>query len=198
MLALVGSPALAELPVVDEAHIAWLGCDYSIKVRQDSDGAPNPKPLYRISVENESLEPGSCLWSPNRRELATSKIPPRIKIEASHNGPVLAYSWGENIQCLGPWVRISIHNVNPSTLESSRQAKLEAWYQEDPTFEGWPRPGALYLDNLIVGSNFIQVTGDFSGNRISYAPNPVTGTHFVASYPMFFEVNHSPVINTHE
>ena len=74
VVALLGTSALASLPVVSAAQATRGGCAYSIKVLQDVDPNPYPQSFYRIAVESSVLTPETCTVQPRSVELGTSKL----------------------------------------------------------------------------------------------------------------------------
>ncbi|WP_257458786.1 hypothetical protein [Archangium lipolyticum] len=192
IVALLGSSAHAELPVVNEARVSWQGCDYSVKVRQDADpSAPYYQPLYRISVQSEVVSSGTCSLTPGTVELATSKLTPRIAIAANAEGLVVAYSFGEYYRGFGNWVRIRTHRLDPSTLGSVKVVGLQGHFV--PSNGGAGGPGATYLEELSLHTGYLEVSGTLTGNSITEDPTTlswpypiVQGSRFVAIYPDFF------------
>lgn len=192
IVALLASPAQAELPVVNEARASWQGCAYSIKVRQDSDPyAPYYQPLYRISVQSEVVSSSTCTLTPGTVELATSKLAPQIAIAANAEGLAAAYSFGEYYRGVGNWVRIRIHRLDPSTLGSGKVAGLQGHFV--PANGGAGMPGSTYLGELSLHSGYLEVNGTLNGNSITEDPATtswpypiVQGSRFVAIYPDFF------------
>jgi hypothetical protein len=210
MMALLASPAHAELPLVNEERVSWQGCDYAIQVREDVD--PQwywPRPLYRISVTSEVVSPSTCSLTPGTVELATSKLAPRIAIAASTEGLVVAYSFGEYARFYGDWVRIRVHALDPSTLDSVRVAGLKGAIV--PPNGGAGGPGATYLGELTLHHHTLKLTGTLYGNAITEDPATVPWPYpvvkgsdfvvkeypFLAIYPDFFDPTpRSPVLVT--
>ncbi len=198
IVALLASPARAELPVVKEARVSWQGCDYSIKVRQDVDpDYPYPVPLYRISVQSEVVSPGTCSLTPRTVQLATSKLSPRIAISANAEGLAAAYSFGEYYRGYGNSIRLRIHRLDPSTMGSVRVAGLQA--NLVPENGGAGGPGEANLQGLTLYPGYLEVNGTLSGNSITEDPATlpwpypiVQGSRFVATYPDFFGSTQQP------
>ncbi|WNG25892.1 hypothetical protein F0U62_19110 [Cystobacter fuscus] len=200
IVALLASPAWAELPVVNEARVSWQGCDYSIKVRKRAYPPDDPYPwfyYYNISVQSEVVSLGSCSLTPRTVELATSESEPRIAIVANAEGLVVAYSFGDYVRGLGDWYRIRIHRLDPSTLGSVRVAVLGASFLPEDVGAG--DPGAVNLQELTLHPGYLEVNGSFYGNWIMDEtetipwPHPLLqGDRFVAIYPDFFGSTQRP------
>jgi hypothetical protein len=198
IVALLASPARAELPVVNEARVSWQGCAYSIKVRQDVDPeAPYPQPLYRISVQSQVVSPSTCALTPKTVELATSKLEPRIAIAANAEGLAAAYSFGEYYRGFGNWIRLRIHRLDASTLSSVRVAGLQGQFV--PPNGGAGGPGEANLQELTLHPGYLEVNGTLRGNSITEDPATIPwpypileGSRFVAIYPDFFGSTQKP------
>ncbi|HYO54564.1 hypothetical protein [Archangium sp.] len=192
IVALLGSSAHAQLPVVNEARASWQGCAYSLKVLQDADpDFPYYQPLYRISVQSEVVSSATCTLTPRTVELGTSKLTPQIALAANADGLAAAYSFGEYIRGFGNWVRIRIHRLDPSTLGSVKVAGLQGHFV--PSNGGAGMPGATSLGELTLHSGYLEVNGTLNGNSITEDPATtpwpypiVQGSRFVVIYPDFF------------
>lgn len=199
IVALLGTSALASLPVVSAAQTTWGGCAYSIKVLQDVDPIPYPRPFYRIAVESSILAPGTCTVQPQAVELWTSRLLPQIAIQASADGVVAAYSYGEYIRTLGDFMRVSIRHLDPSTLGTLRVAGLtSSWV---PANGGAGMPGAVSLGGLTLHGSSVEVTGTFTGNALTEDPAGIPwpypiwqGHEFFATYPNFFTTATPPTL----
>mgnify|MGYP007050639359 CR=1 FL=1 len=64
LVSLFASSARADLPLVKEVHAAWNGCDYALRVEEDVDPIPYPRPLYRISVRSTVVSADTCTLTP--------------------------------------------------------------------------------------------------------------------------------------
>jgi hypothetical protein len=199
MVALFGTSALASLPVVSAAQATRGGCAYSIKVLEDVDPNPYPQPLYRIAVESSVLTPATCTVQPRSVELGTSKLLPQIAIQASADGVAVAYSYGEYIRSMGDYVRVSIRNLDPSTLGTLRVAGLASSIV--PANGGAGGPAAVSLGALTIQGSYLEVTGTFTGNSLTEDPAGIPwpypiwqGNAFVATYPHFFTTTTTPIL----
>lgn len=202
IVALLGTSALADLPVINEMHANWGGCDYAIKVRQDVNPYPYPQPLYRIAVERAVISHLTCFLQPGSVELATSKLVPQIAIVSGTQGVAVAYSSGEYVRGMGNWVRVSIRQIDPTTLNSVRVAGLQASYV--PANGGAGNVGAVSLEGMSLSSTTLRLVGTFAGNAITEDPSPVPwpypivqGNHFIADYPNFFSSTQAATITTY-
>jgi hypothetical protein len=192
IVALLASPALAELPVVNESHVSWQGCDFAIKVLQDvQQDYPYPQTLYRISVQSTVVSSATCSVTPSTTELGTSKLMPQIAIAANAEGLAVAFSFGEYNRNVGNWVRIRVYRLDPSSLGIYRIAGLQASYV--PENGGAGMPGATSLQELTLHPGYIEVNGTFTGNSVTEDPATtpwpypiLQGNRFVAIYPDFF------------
>lgn len=198
MVALVGTSALASLPVVSAAQVARGGCAYSIKVLQDVDPNPYPQTFYRIAVESSALTP-ACTVQPRSVELGTSKLEPQIAIQTSADGIVVAYSYGEYIRFMGNSVRVSLRKLDPSTLGSLRIAGLASSIV--PANGGAGGPAAVSLGALSIQGSYVEVSGTFTGNSLTEYPTSTPwpypiwqGNTFVATYPNFFTTTTAPLL----
>lgn len=197
-VALLGTSALASLPVVSAAQTARGSCGYSIKVLQDVDPNSYPQTFYRIAVESSVLAPG-CTVQPQSVELGTSKLQPQIAIQASADGIVAAYSYGEYIRSMGDYVRVSIRNLDPSTLGSLRVAGLASSIV--PANGGAGAPAAVSLGALTINGSYVEVSGTFTGNSLTEDPANIPwpypiwqGNSFVATYQNFFTTTTPPIL----
>ena len=200
IVALFGTSALASLPVVSTAQTTRGGCAYSIKVLEDVNPDPYPQPFYRIAVESSVIKPGTCTVQPRSVELGTSKLLPQIAIQASADGVVAAYSYGEYIRSIGNHVRVSLRNLDPSTLETLRVAGLASAFV--PANGGAGAPAAVSLGALNIQGSYVEVTGTFTGNSLTEDPAgtpwpyPIwQGNDFVATYPHFFTATTPPILS---
>jgi hypothetical protein len=201
IVALLGTSALASLPVVSAVQTTWGGCAYSIKVLQDVDPIPYPQPFYRIAVESSVLAPETCTVQPQAVELGSSTLLPQIAIQASADGVVAAYSYGEYIRSMGNFVRVSIQHLDPSTLETLRVAGLSS--SVVPANGGAGAPGAVSLGGLTLNGSSVEVSGTFTGNALTEDPPGIPwpypiwqGNEFVATYPHFFTTTTPPTLST--
>jgi len=199
MAALVGTSALAGLPVVSAAQTTRGGCAYSIKVLEDVDPNPYPHSFYRIAVESSVLAPETCTVQPRSVELGTSKLLPQIAIQASADGVVAAYSHGEYIRPMGNYVRVSVRNLDPGTLGTLRAAGLASAFV--PANGGAGGPAAVSLGALTLQGSYLEVTGTFTGNSLTEDPAGIPwpypiwqGHGFVATYPHFFTTTTPPIL----
>jgi len=200
IVALFGTSALASLPVVSAAQTTRGGCAYSIKVLEDVNPNPYPQPFYRIAVESSVIKPGTCTVQPRSVELGTSKLLPQIAIQAGADGVVAAYSYGEYIRSIGNHVRVSLRNLDPSTLETLRVAGLASAFV--PANGGAGAPAAVSLGALNIQGSYVEVTGTFTGNSLTEDPAgtpwpyPIwQGNDFVATYPHFFTATTPPILS---
>jgi hypothetical protein len=200
VVALLGTSALASLPVVNSAQTTWGGCAYSIKVLEDVNPIPYPQPLYRVAVESSVLAPATCTAQPQSVELGTSKLLPQIAIQASADGVVAAYSHGEYIRSMGNYVRVSIRHLDPSTLGSLRIAGLSS--SVVPANGGAGAPAAVSLGGLTLQGSAVEVSGTFTGNSLTEDPAgtpwpyPIwQGQEFVATYLHFFTTTTPPTLS---
>lgn len=198
MVALLGNSALASLPVVSAAQATRGGCAYSIKVLQDVDPNPYPQSFYRIAVESSVLTT-ACTVQPRSVELGTSKLVPQIAIQASADGVVAAYSYGEYIRSMGNHVRVSIRNLDPSTLGTLRAAGLASSFV--PANGGAGAPAAVSLGALTLQGSYVEVTGTFTGNSLTEDPAGIPwpypiwqGNEFTATYANFFTTTTPPIL----
>jgi hypothetical protein len=198
MVALLGNSALASLPVVSAAQTTRGGCAYSIKVLEDVDPNPYPQSFYRIAVESSVLAP-PCTVQPLSVELGTSKLLPQIAIQSSADGVVAAYSYGEYIRSMGNYVRVSIRNLDPSTLGTLRAAGLASSIV--PANGGAGGPAAVSLGALSINGSYVEVTGTFTGNSLTEDPAGIPwpypiwqGNDFAATYPDFFTTTTPPIL----
>lgn len=199
VVALLGTSALANLPVVSAAQATRGGCAYAIKVLEDVNPNPYPQPFYRIAVESSVVAPGSCTVQPRSVELGTSKLLPQIAIQANADGLVAAYSYGEYIRSVGNHVRVSIRNLDPSTLGTLRVAGLASAFV--PANGGAGAPAAVSLGALTIQGSYVEVTGTFTGNSLTEDPAGIPwpypiwqGNEFVATYPHFFTATTPPIL----
>ncbi|MFE8597754.1 hypothetical protein [Archangium violaceum] len=193
IVALLGSSAQAQTPV-SEQHASFSGCDFAIKVVEvaDPDWPYYYRPLYKISVQSAVLSPATCGLTPATVELATSKLLPDIAITVNADGLVAGYSFGEYIRAFGPWTRIRVHSLNPSSLVSLKTVGLMS--NHVPPNGGAGMPAGTYLGGLsLLATGDLQVTGAFGGNSLTEDPATtpwpypiVTGNNFVATYSGFF------------
>ncbi|QRN94467.1 hypothetical protein JRI60_35815 [Archangium violaceum] len=202
LFTLLGSPALADLPVINEAQTSRNGCNYRVKVLEDSEPHPSQPilvPLYRVVVESEIVSPATCLLTPGSVELGTSYLVPKIAIAANDEGLAVAYSWGAWVRFYGDLTHVRVHRLDPSTLASTRTSSLEGGFV--PPGGGGGGPGSVDLDSLTLYPGFIMVMGTLSGNSISdlsaspYESTQGTGSHFVAIYPDFFNTTQRPIFD---
>ncbi len=196
-VALFGTSALASLPVVNAVQATRGGCGYSIKVLQDVDPNPYPQTFYRIAVESSVLAPETCTVQPRSVELGTSKLLPQIAIQASADGVVAAYSYGEYVRPMGRYVHVSLRNLDPSTLGSLRVAGLASSIV--PANGGAGGPAAVSLGTLTLKGSSVEVTGTFTGNSLTEDPAGIPwpypiwqGNDFVATYSNFFTTTTPP------
>ncbi|WP_146210319.1 hypothetical protein [Vitiosangium sp. GDMCC 1.1324] len=86
IVTLLGSPAWADLPVVQEAHAAREGCDYSIRVEQDVD----PKAAHPVCLLNswdvESILPAAVRLAHRLAEHGRSVHSPVFQDRHSSDG----------------------------------------------------------------------------------------------------------------
>jgi hypothetical protein len=200
IVALLGTSALADLPVVSAVQTTWGGCAYSIQVLQDVNPIPYPQPFYRIAVESSVLAPETCTVQPQAVELGTSKLLPQIAIQASADGVVAAYSYGEYIRSMGNFVRVSIRHLDPSTLGTLRVAGLSS--SVVPANGGAGAPAAVSLGGLSLNGSSVEVTGTFTGNALTEDPPGIPwpypiwqGNEFVATYANFFTTTTPPILS---
>ncbi len=203
IVALLGSLAHAQVPV-NEVHASWQGCDYAVKVVEvaDPDWPYYYRPFYKISVQSAVLS-SPCTLTPGSVELATSRLTPDISIAVNDEGLAVAYSSGEYVRTIGPWVRSFIHSLNPSTLASLKVVGLQSNQVPPNGYAGLP--GAAYVSGLWLGSGPLEVYGSFTGNSLTEYPavTPwpypiVQGSHFIVVYYDFFSPSsQSPFILTY-
>ncbi|OJH38509.1 hypothetical protein [Cystobacter ferrugineus] len=198
MMALLSSPALADLPVINEKQVSWQGCEYSLQVQQDSQ--PHPiysynAPFYRVVIQRDGGSSGTCPLPPGTVELGSSFYWPGIAILGNDEGLVVAFTQAPYDRWFGSdYQHIEIRQLDPSTLGSLRTETL--WGSSRPVVAGEASiPGGLYLDSLYSIPGMLQVSGRLNGNSISdgllpgYEANafPIQqGSHFVAIYYSFF------------
>jgi hypothetical protein len=203
MVALSGSVARAQAPA-NEVHAAWQGCDYALKVVEvaDPDWPYYYRPLYKISVQSAVISPATCTLTPGSVELATSKLTPQLAIAVNAEGLAVAYSFGEYIRAFGPWARIRIHSLNPSTLASLKVLGLQS--NHVPPNGGAGMPAAAYVSGLLLYAGYLEVDGSFTGNSLTEDPATtpwpypiVQGSHFAVFYPGFFTQSSPPYIYTY-
>ncbi len=202
IVALLGTSALASLPVVSAVQTTRGGCAYSIKILQDVDPNPYPHTFYRIAVESSVLTSGTCTVQPQSVELGTSQLLPQIAIQASADGVVAAYSYGQYVRSMGNDVRVSIRNLDPSTLGSLRVAGLASSIV--PANGGAGAPAAISLGGLTINGSYVEVSGTFTGNSLTEDPTSIPwpypiwqGNDFVATYYNFFTTTTTPILASH-
>ncbi len=191
IVALFGSSAQAQLPVVKEARASWQGCAYSIKVLQGSDPYAPWQILYRVTVQSAVVSSATCALTPRTVELGTSKNTPEIAILANADGLAAAWTYGEYIRGYGTWGRARIHRLDPSTLSTLRTVGLQSNYV--PSNGGAGMPGVITLNGLTFDAGKLNVIGSFTGNSITEHPATIAwpypilqGNQFVATYADFF------------
>lgn len=202
IVALLGSSAHAQLPVVKEARTSWQGCGYSIKVLQGTDPSAPWQILYRVTVQSEVVSSSTCTLTPGTVELGTSKNTPEVAIAANAEGLAAAWTHGEYIRGYGSWGRARIHRLDPNSLGTLKVAGLQSSYV--PSNGGAGMPGTITLTGLTLYTGYLEVNGSFTGNSITEYPATtpwpypiVQGNHFVASYADFFgQAAQSPSIVT--
>lgn len=192
-VALLGTSALASLPVVNSAQTTRGGCAYSIKVLQDVNPDPYPQPFYRIAVESSVLTPATCTVQPQSVELGTSQLVPQIAIQSSADGIVAAYSYGQYIRWMGNDVRVSIRNLDPSALGTLRESVLLSAIVPLDGGAGAGGPGAISMGGLTLNGSYVELSGTFTGNSLTQGPGGSSwpypmwqGHDFVATYYNFF------------
>lgn len=202
-VALFGALAHAQAPV-NEVHASWQGCDYAIKFVEvaDPDWPYYYRPLYKISVQSAVVSPATCTLTPGSVELATSKLTPQLAIAVNAEGLAVAYSSGENIRAYGPWVRVRIHSLDPSSLATLKVLGLQSY--NVPPNGGAGMPGAAYVSGLLLYAGYLEVDGSFTGNSLTEDPATtpwpypiVQGTHFAVFYSSFFSQSSPPYIYTY-
>ncbi|HYO65674.1 MAG TPA: hypothetical protein VEU33_06285 [Archangium sp.] len=191
IVALLGSSAQAQLPVVKEARASWQGCAYSIKVLQGTDPSAPWQILYRVTVQSEVVSSATCTLTPGTVELGTSKNTPEVAIAANAAGLAAAWSYGEYIRGYGTWGRARIHRLDPSTLGTVNVSGLQSNYV--PSNGGAGMPGVITLGELTLHTGYLAVNGSFTGNSLTADPATtpwpypiLQGNRFVAIYPDFF------------
>ena len=169
MVALFGSLAHAQTPV-NEVHASWQGCDYALKFVEvaDPDWPYYYRPLYKISVQSAVVSPSTCTLTPGTVELGTSKLTPQLAIVVNADGLAVAYSYGENIQAYGPWVRVRIYSLNPSSLATLKVLGLQSSHV--PTNGGAGLPASAYVSQLLLYAGYLEVDGSFTGNSLTEDP----------------------------
>jgi len=196
IVTLLGSPAWADLPVVQEAHTVWEGCDYAIRVEQDVDPIPYPRPLYRVSVHSSVVSADTCTLEPRTVVLGTSMLEPHIAIAANEQGLVAAFSGGEYVRAIGPYAATYVRRLEPSTLATLRQEMISAGWTSAPGTAGGP--GTADVVRLAIYPTHVELKGIRSGNLVTAYPSGDSrfeeGTGFAAFYSNFFGVNQKPPI----
>ncbi|WP_052420170.1 DUF5011 domain-containing protein [Hyalangium minutum] len=162
------------------------------------DPIPYPRPFYRITVESSVLAP-TCTVQPKSLELTTSRALPQVAIQASADGIVAAYTYGEFVRFMGDITRVSVRNLDPNTLGTLRGAGLSSAIVPPNGAAGYP--GAVLLDALTIQGPYVEVSGTFTGNALTEDPATIPwpypiwqGNNFVASYANFFTTTTPPIL----
>ncbi|MET0404148.1 MAG: hypothetical protein ABW123_17180, partial [Cystobacter sp.] len=168
VVSLLSSSVLAaELPIVKQSHATWAGCTYRVVVRKDSAEHPYYPPetglridLFRVSVYRY-YSAQCAVPTAGVQELGTSHFEPNISIVASAQGLVVAFSQEPWDRWFPGQRRITVGQVDLSTLGFTRSDVLRG--SNMPLEGGAGGPGAVELDKLIVHSGFVELRGALDG-----------------------------------
>jgi hypothetical protein len=194
IVALWGSSVRAQPSIVQEVHAVWAGCDYALRVEQDLQPIPSPRPFYRISVRSTAVPGGSCVLAARSIELATSPLEPRIAIAVDARGLVVAYTEKHSVRGVGTYAVTCLQRLDPHSLASLRWEWVSAGWTSTPGAAAVP--GFAEVSRLVLYPSHVELTGTRGGNLVSVTPSGDSrfedGTGFVVLYPDFFGAERKP------
>jgi hypothetical protein len=199
-----GQPAL---PLVQEAHAVWAGCDYALVTRQDVVNDPYPKTLYRISAEL-SAAASTCTAAATSVALGESEYVQPLSIKASAAGIAVGYSQAVSARGIGTLSHGYVAQLDPSTLGIVRRFRLQPGSLPTSCTAGGP--GWLEVGQLTLTGSDLAVDGPMSGNHLDLwtygggvdATTPCDGssprtTTFTLTLPGFLTQPQAPSIVIH-
>ncbi|SET58797.1 hypothetical protein [Stigmatella erecta] len=203
-VAVLSSPAWADVRFIKEVSTTWNGCKYSLVVEQDTYVPPYPpfSSDYYASFRREADASGTCQLEPVSFRLTTSQAQPDVAIAADSAGLVIAYSNGGYSHGYGgESTQLSL--LDPATLATLRSVRLSgAGLTPQCTAGGG---GVAVAQQLTIHNHStLVVQGRFGGNAIffyqasepretSLCDGPARGfTKFTAVFPSFFTSQAAP------